>query len=92
MYVLITAIVMLVLVLWLVRTRKNSLSTTVPTEPDQQKILKLFDIKQTIQNDDVEQLLDVSDSTAQRYLGQMVESGRLIRHGKTGRGTHYTKN
>ena len=35
----------------------------------------------TIKNDDVEKLLRVSDSTAQRYLGQLVREGKLRRVG-----------
>ena len=45
------------------------------------KILALAAKKDRIKNDDVEKLLRVSDSTAQRYLGQLVKEGRLRRVG-----------
>jgi hypothetical protein len=41
------------------------------------KILILAAKKRSIKNDDVEKLLKVSDSTAQRYLKQLVQEGRL---------------
>jgi predicted HTH transcriptional regulator len=45
------------------------------------KILVLAAKKHSIKNDDVEKLLHVSDSTAQRYLNQLVQEGRLKRLG-----------
>lgn len=41
------------------------------------KILQLAATKKSIKNDDVEKLLRVSDSTAQRYLKQLVQEGKL---------------
>lgn len=41
------------------------------------KILAFAAKKRRIKNDDVEKLLKVSDSTAQRYLKQLVQEGRL---------------
>ncbi|MFZ2555874.1 MAG: hypothetical protein WAZ27_01830 [Minisyncoccia bacterium] len=41
------------------------------------KILALAAKKKSIKNDDVEKLLRVSDSTARRYLKQLVQEGRL---------------
>lgn len=41
------------------------------------KILALAAKKKSIRNDDIEKLLRVSDSTAQRYLKQLVQEGRL---------------
>ena len=46
-----------------------------------EKILQLAREKGTITNDDVEKLLRVSDSTATRYLNQLVREGRLKRLG-----------
>ena len=45
------------------------------------KILQLAAKKGRIKNDDVEKLLKVSDSTAQRYLNQLVLEGKLRRSG-----------
>jgi|GEM_PF-1196791 len=47
------------------------------------KILILAAKKKSIKNDDVEKLLRVSDSTASRYLAQLVKEGRLRRVGKS---------
>lgn len=47
-----------------------------------EKIVALAHKKGSIVNDDVEKLLRVSDSTAQRYLGELVAIGRLRRTGK----------
>lgn len=63
----------------------------VPTDKDTQKIINFAKDNQKIKNDDVEKLLKVSDSTAQRYLQRLVEQGKLIQHGETGRSTYYTK-
>lgn len=43
-----------------------------------------------ITNDDVEQLLRVSDATATRYLDELEEDGKITQVGKTGKGVHYT--
>ncbi len=45
------------------------------------KILQLAAKKRKIKNDDVEKLLRVSDSTAQRYLNQLVVEAKLRRVG-----------
>lgn len=63
--------------------------STVPTKSDTKKILKLAEQKGQITNDDVQALLKVSDSTAQRYLGTLTTKGILSRHGKTTH-IHYT--
>lgn len=47
------------------------------------KIIALAQKKHSIKNDDVEKLLRVSDSTAQRYLNQLVLEGKLKRSGST---------
>lgn len=48
-----------------------------------EKIVALAQKKGSIVNDDVEKLLKVSDSTAQRYLGELVTTGKLKRSGST---------
>ena len=48
-----------------------------------EKIVALAQKKGSITNDDVEKLLHVSDSTAQRYLLELVRAGRLKRSGTT---------
>ncbi|HET7673858.1 MAG TPA: winged helix-turn-helix transcriptional regulator [Candidatus Saccharimonadales bacterium] len=62
-----------------------------PDEADTKKILSLFKRKKKIQNNDVEKLLKVSDSTATRYLERLEQRGKVTQKG-SGRGTFYTKN
>ncbi len=45
------------------------------------KVVALAAKKRSIKNDDVEKLLRVSDSTAQRYLNQLMKEGKLRRVG-----------
>ena len=43
-----------------------------------------------IKNDDVEKLLGVSNATAERYLNELENEGKLTQHGKIGQGVFYT--
>ncbi|MCA9309449.1 DeoR family transcriptional regulator [Candidatus Saccharibacteria bacterium] len=63
--------------------------STVPTKGDAKKILNLAEKQGKITNDDVQALLKVSDSTAQRYLSTLTHQGSLHRQGKT-KDIHYT--
>ena len=45
------------------------------------KIMTMAAEKHVIVNDDVEELLKVSDATATRYLVELVKTGRLKRSG-----------
>lgn len=56
-----------------------------------EKILKLFDTKEKITNDDVEKELKCSDRSAARYLEALVKQGRIKRIGETGAGVVYVK-
>jgi len=42
-----------------------------------------------IKNDAIEEMFQISDSTATRYLEELVHEGKLKKHGKTGRGVYY---
>ena len=44
-----------------------------------------------IRNDDVQDLLDIADSTATRYLDELEIQGKIIQCGESGRGVYYTK-
>jgi hypothetical protein len=46
-----------------------------------EKVVMLATEKRVITNDDVQKLLNVSDSTATRYLSELVKTGRLKRSG-----------
>lgn len=43
-----------------------------------------------VTNDDIQQLLGVSDATAERYLDELERQGLLKQHGSTGRSVYYT--
>jgi len=53
-------------------------------------VMKLFETRDQVTNNDVERALGVSDSTAARYLGALEEEGLVVRKG-VGRGIFYTK-
>ena len=55
------------------------------------KILTLFEKRERIANDDVEQALGVSDATATNYLQELEDEKIIVQHGKQGRGVYYTK-
>lgn len=63
--------------------------SSVPTAADKKQILEFVKREGRVTNDDVQALLKISDSTAQRYLGALDKSGEISRHGKT-RDIHYT--
>lgn len=60
-------------------------------EENKKKILELLAIKEKITNDDVQELLAVSDATAFRYLEELENKGKIKQVGKTGRSVFYTK-
>jgi len=60
-------------------------------EANKQKIMKTFETRETITNDEVERLLKVSDSTASRYLEMLEEEGKITQIGKAGRYVYYIK-
>ena len=56
------------------------------------EILKLFNDKNEIANDDVQRTLGVSDATATNYLDELEQEGLITQIGKEGRGVKYIKN
>ena len=68
----------------------NVSQQTKQKEENKAKVLKLVQEKKEIQNNDVEKLLGVSDSTAERYLDELEKEGKLIQHGKIGHSVFYT--
>jgi len=46
--------------------------------------MKFATEKKTVTNDQIEKLLHISDSTAERYLEQLVKEGKLQKVGKDG--------
>ena len=55
------------------------------------KMLKLFNDKTEITNDDVQKLLSVSDATATNYLNELEQEGHITQIGQEGRGVKYTR-
>ena len=60
-------------------------------QEDLEKIMRLFAKKENITNDDVEKGLKCSDSSAFRYLRELVRQGKIKRVGKTGASVEYIK-
>lgn len=58
-------------------------------QENKNKILELFKDKKKITNNDVEELLNVSDATAERYLNELEKEGRAKQIGKTGKSVYY---
>ena len=56
---------------------------------NRQKILDFLQDKEKIANNDVEKLLGVSNSTAERHLDQLEKEGVLKQVGKVGRDVYY---
>lgn len=81
------------LVIWHLLTNQNKSRTwqTKRKEENKEKILVLFQTKETVTNNDIEKLLGVSDATATRYLSELEKEGKLVQIGKTGRGVGYRR-
>lgn len=62
---------------------ENRPKNSPPSPADTKKILDFARENGKVTNDDVQSLLKVSDSTAQRYLSKLTDSGKLTRHGRT---------
>lgn len=63
---------------------------TIKKENGKAKILEEIGKNGKLANNDVENLLGVSDATATRYLDELEKEGKLRQVGETGRGAHYT--
>ena len=57
---------------------------------NREKLMRYLDSHETLTNDDVQQLLNVSHATATRYLDELQEDD-LIREVGEGAGTHYRR-
>jgi len=53
--------------------------------------LSSFGPDDRITNNEVEHMLGVSNTTAERYLDQLEKAGKLKQIGKTGQGVTYNK-
>lgn len=55
-----------------------------------EKILNFLNTKKQITNQDIQNLLKVSDATAERYLDEIEKEGTIKQVGNTGQSVHYT--
>lgn len=55
------------------------------------KIEEFITDKEKVTNDDIEKMLDVSNTTAGRYLQELEEQGKITQVGATGKFVYYTK-
>jgi predicted HTH transcriptional regulator len=69
------------------REKGNSIHARI--DKSKARILDLVERTGEVTNDDVEDLLLVSDSTARRYLHELVLEGELLQIGDVGRGVYY---
>ena len=56
---------------------------------NKKKVLELIQNKQKVTNNDIEELLGVSDSTATRYLEELEQEQKITQVGNTGKGVYY---
>ena len=60
-------------------------------EENKQRILKLLETQASLTNNQIEELLGISDATATRYLEELEQEGHVRQIGITGRQVHYKK-
>ncbi len=68
---------------------KNTPTTYSKTKNNKKQILEYLKEKGKVTNDDVQELLGVSDATATRYLEQLETAGKIEQIGETGHAVHY---
>lgn len=56
---------------------------------NKESVLKMLSEKGRVTNDDVENLLGVSDATATRYLDELEKEGKVRQVGVTGQAVYY---
>lgn len=61
-------------------------------EENLSQVLDYMQGRERTTNNDIEQLLNVSDATAERYLDELEKLGKLVQHGETGKSVFYTIN
>ena len=58
---------------------------------NKRKILELLNSKHPITNNDVEDLLKISDASVTRYLDELEKEGKEVQVGRTGKHVNYEK-
>ena len=80
-------------IVWLIRRDKTSLKNPSfeEAEKNRKKIIEYFESRGRVSNNEIEELLGVSDSTATRYLDELEKKELIRQVGKTGRSVYYEK-
>ena len=94
--ILIFGIALGFLVAWFLRKNKNDNQGIVKErleqkEENRKKVLDYIQKKEKVTNDDIEKMLDVSHSTAFRYLEELEKEGTIKQVGESGSGVYYQK-
>jgi predicted HTH transcriptional regulator len=58
---------------------------------NKEAILLLLETQSSLTNNHVEQLLGISDATAERYMQELEHEGKVRQVGKTGQSVYYEK-
>ena len=89
---IIIALAGIALGMYIARRNGNGLiaEQTAKKIENKQKILAFVQEHGKIQNNDVEKLAGVSNATAERYLDELENEGKLTQHGIIGQGVFYT--
>ena len=77
----------------MIRRDKTSLKNPSfeEAEKNRKKIIEYFESRGRVSNNEIEELLGVSDSTATRYLDELEKKELIRQVGKTGRSVYYEK-
>jgi len=84
------------LMTWFLRKNENDNQGIVKErleqkEENRKKILQYLQGKEKVTNDDIEKMLNVSHTTAFRYLEELEKEGIIKQVGEIGRGVYYQK-
>lgn len=60
-------------------------------EENKKKILEFIASRDKASNDEIQNFLGVSDASAERYLHELEQEGRISQVGKTGQSVYYSK-
>ena len=91
---ILVGIVGVVLGTWLGRNSKRRAlvrASSIKKDDNKKRVLEFLVSSGRITNNDVENMLNVSDATATRYLDELEKEGKLTQRGKTGQSVFYTK-
>ena len=95
MTIFVLGLVIGVVVVWLVMRNRTNIKAIECSESEKEKgkqqIMNLLQEKGKIVNDEVQQLLGVSNTTTYRYLEELEKEGKIVQVGKTGRSVYYEK-